>query len=91
MIHVTQEMTQFKGTKLDLSVELTALLRHCFNEHVFTKEDVLYFIDLASKSDEELHAETDKKSEEIRQRIDDMDMPDEVKDMLKDLANVCLK
>ena len=88
MIHVTQEMTQFKGTKLDLSVELTALLRHCFDEHVFTKEDVLYFVDLASKTDEELHAENDKKSEEVRQRIDELDVPDEVKDMLRLFGNV---
>lgn len=88
MIHITKEMTQFKGTKLELSVEVTALLRHCFDEHVFTKEEVLYFVDLASKTDEELRAENDKKSEELRQRIDDMDVPDEVKDMLSLLGNV---
>lgn len=90
MIHITQEMTQFKGTKLELSVEVTALLRHCFDEHVFTKEEVMYFVDLASKTDEELRAENDKKSEEVRQRIDELDVPDEVKDMLRDMVNVCL-
>lgn len=88
MIHVTQEMTQFKETKLELSVEVTALLRHCFDEHIFTKEDVLYFVDLASKTDEELRAENDKKSEEIRQCIDDMDMPDELKAILKEFGGL---
>lgn len=88
MIHVTQNTTAVKGTKLDLSVEVTALLHHCFNEHIFTKDDVLYFVDLASMTDEELRAKNDKKSEELRQRIDAMDVPDDVKDMLKTLADV---
>lgn len=89
MIHVTQEMTEIKGTKLDLSVEVTALLHHFVQEHIFTKEDLQYFVDLASKTHEELRAENDKKSEEVRQRIDELDVPDEVKDMLRDMANVC--
>ena len=90
MIHVTQETTAVRGTKLELSVEVTALLHYCVQEHIFTKEDLQYFVELAIKTTEELHAENDKKSEEVRQRIDELDVPDEIKDMLRDMANVCL-
>lgn len=88
MIHVTQEMTEIKGTKLDLSVEVTALLHHFVQEHIFTKEDLQYFIDLASKTHEELRAENDKKSEELNKRIDETDMPDELKAMLKEFGRL---
>lgn len=88
MIHVTQESTQFKGTKLELSVEVTQLIRHCFNEHVFTKDEVLQFVELASKTDDELKAENDKLTEELNERIDNMDMPEELKDVLKEFGGL---
>lgn len=83
MIHVTQEMTQISGTKMDLSVEVTALLRHCFNGHIFTKEDMQEFVRLASMTNEELRAENKRLDEELRKKLNDMNMPDELKDMLK--------
>lgn len=88
MIHVTQESTQFKGTKLELSVEVTQLIRHCFDEHVFTKDEVLQFVEVASKTDDELKAENDKLTEELNERIDKMDMPEELKDMLRLFSNL---
>ena len=89
MINVTQETTAIRGTKLELSVEITDLLHHCVQEHIFTKEDLQYFVELACKTDSELREENDKKTEELKQAVEELeDVPDKVKDFFTDLLSI---
>lgn len=70
MIAVTSGTTIVHGTKIELQVEFTCLVKHLLRERedgkpIMTKEDLDYCISLASMPSDELHKQADKALKDI--------------------------
>ena len=87
MLKVNAGCVEFQGTKVFILSEVTTLI-HALLETSIDKDDILYAVDLATKSDEELDAEIkmlelDKKIAEKQKEQKDLEI--ELKELFKSM------
>lgn len=88
MISVNDKCVSFRGTKVQLHVDVCTLLQGLVRRGVFDKKDLMFAVDLACMADEELHKEAQKATGDILSTLIDAIGKDTAGDMLRSKFNV---
>ncbi len=76
-----------KGTKLELMSECTMIMNELLEQGVATKDDLLFLVELSTKTPEELHKGLEKERAELLKKLmgEETELLNRVERMLKEM------